>query len=377
LPLLFMELLDEALRNVGLNRYTQEYRFAPLPTTTEYGKPLLLSGKWTGYEKDYAGILKTRSKSSWNNRKTLYLSNLKTLADLEPPAEPAIAFLNFMEFDELLHSDVLEKNSTYEMEFRLIAARLSETLRRIAEAQAGMKQSLRVHVVTDHGACQILEEEKKSFDATVVDKLFPDEKHRYAMVNEDDANSIPDSLWSIGYRFKRPFISEDIVFFLPRGHNTVKHPKKGSYFVHGGVTPEEVLVPAAVYKTEKAELKRPSVRFLDLDINEETGLAQFFVQRLVSLDLEIQNPNDTGIRIVRFGVLSPATDLKEFETPEIDAEKAAVSRLDCYFEKSALSENSLVIEISYEISGETRSVTEEIESEFRSALKSGVSLKDL
>lgn len=377
LPLWFMKLLDDALKNVGLNRNVQEYRFAPLPTTTEYSKPLLLSGIWSGYEKDYSKILESRSKSSWSNRKSIYLANLKALAEMELPAEPAVAFLNFMEFDELLHSDVLEKNSTYEIEFHRIAVRLSETLRRIAEALAAMKKGLQVHVVTDHGACRILEEEKKSFDAAVVASLFPDEKHRYAVVKEDDADSIPDHLWSIGYRFKRPFVSEKILFFLPRGHNTVKHPKKGSYFVHGGVTPEEVLVPAAVYRTEKAEWKSPGVRFLNLDINKETGLAQFFVQRLVPLELEIQNPNNIGIKIKQFGVLSPATDLKDFETPEIDPEKTGVAHVDCYFEKSALEENSLVIEVSYEISGETRVVTEEIESEFKSALRTGVNLRDL
>lgn len=376
-PVVFMGLLDECLRNVGMNRHAVEYRFAPLPTSTEYSKPLLMSGQFTDYAKDYAKILALRSNSSWNNTPTLYFSNLKALADMEPQAEPAIAFLNFMEFDELLHSDVVEKNSTYEAEFHRIAARLSETLRSIADAQASLMKGLRVHVVTDHGACRILEEEKKAFDAAIVSSLFADEKHRYARVSENDADSVPDGLWSIGYRFKRPFITEDVVFFLPRGHSTVKNPKKGSYYMHGGVTPEEVLVPAAVYKTVKAEWKKPLMRFLDLAINTETGLAQFFVQRRIPLELEIQNPNDVPLRIERCAVLSPETDLKEFDTPEIDAGKAAVVHLDCYFQKSALDDNSLEIEVSYEISGETRTVIEQIDAEFKSAIRTGISLKDL
>jgi len=51
--------------------------------------------------------------------------------------------------------------------------------------------------------------------------------------------------------------------------------------------------------------------------------------------------------------------------------------LDCYFRKSALEHKCLDIEIAYEIAGSTHTALVSVESQFKSAVSSGFSLKDL
>lgn len=147
--------------------------------------------------------------------------------------------------------------------------------------------------------------------------------------------------------------------------------------MHGGVTPEEVIVPTALYRLMKAAWKKPAARFLNLDLARETERAKFYIQRVVALEIEIQNPNATDIRIIRASVMSPEADLKSCEAVTIPGEAARPLKMNCYFKKSALGEKGLEIEIVYEIAGAQHTLPLTLESEFKSAISTGFSLKDL
>jgi len=377
LPLTFVSLLNDAFRNVGFSRHDLQYRFAALPTITQYNKPLLLSGEWQGDAGNYEAILKARAKADWNNKQVVYLSNLKAMSEMAAPQEATIILLNFLDGDELLHSEVESKNTSYEEELHRLFARMAESVTRLSKEWTGPKEHFSVYVVTDHGACRILEEEKRSFDSTVVNKLFPDEKHRFATIDEKQMDDIPDNLWALGHRFKQPFLSDGKIFFLPKGHNTVRQSGRAKGYLHGGVTPEEVIVPTTIYKLVKAAWKTPAARFLNLDLAKETGRAKFYIQRVVTLEVEIQNPNAIDIRILRASVMSPETDLKSCEVAVIPAGSVNTLQMSCYFKKSALGEKSLEIEIAYEVSGEQHTLSLTLKCEFKSAMAGGFSLRDL
>ncbi|MFC1636551.1 hypothetical protein ACFL5Z_17100 [Planctomycetota bacterium] len=377
LPLEFVGLLDGALRNIGYSRHDLHYRFAALPTITEYNKPVLVSGQWQHEAINYDAMLKARAHADWNNRQAVYLNNLKALSEMTVPQGSAVIFLNFLDGDELLHSDVESKGTSYDEELHRFFTRMAESVDRISKEWAGPREHISVYSVTDHGACRILEEEKKTLDSTVVSKLFPDEKHRFAAIDENQVGDIPDNLWALGYRFKQPFVSCNKVFFLPSGHNTVRQPRKAKGYLHGGVTPEEVVVPIALYKLVKAAWKTPATRFLKLDRVKETGRAKFYIQRVVILTIEIQNPNAVELRILRASVASPETDLKNCEVGIIPAGSVNTIQMSCYFKKAALGEKNLEVEIAYEISGDQHTLALMLECEFKSAMSGGFSLKDL
>ena len=378
LPLAFWNLLDAALRNVGLSRHDLQYRFAALPSTTEYNKPVMLSGDWQqAASTNHAAILSARASIEWGHKRVVYHSNLKSLSEMATPEEPAIVVLNFVDADELLHSDVESKNTSYEEELYRLFARLAESVSRLSKEWSGPREHFCVYAVTDHGACRILEEERRSFDSQVINKLFADEKHRFAVVDKARVGDVPDNLWALGYRFTHPFVSDDRVFFLPNGHNTVQQSNRPRGYMHGGVTPEEVIVPITMYKLVAVGWKTPAARFLYLELVRETGRARFYIQRVTTLQVEIQNPNPTDIRVLRISVASPETDLKSCETAVIPAGGVNTVRMNCYFEKSALGEKSLEIEIVYEIAGKQHTLPLTLECEFKSAVASGFSLRDL
>jgi hypothetical protein len=377
LPLEFVGLLDTALRNVGFSRHALHYRFAALPTITEYNKPVLLSGDWQIKARNYDAILKARAKADWNNKQVVYLNNLKAMSEMPAPQEATVVLLNFLDGDELLHSDVESQNTSHEEELHRLFTRMADSVNRLSKEWAGPREHFSVYVVTDHGACRILKEEKRSFDSTVINKLFPDEKHRFAAADVKQVDDIPNNLWALGHRFKQPFVSNGKIFFLPKGHNTVRQSRRAKGYLHGGGTPEEVIVPTAIYKLVKATWKTPATRFLDLNLVKETGRAKFYIQRVVTLKVEIQNPNAIDIRILRASVMSPETDLKSCEVAVVPAGSVNTLQMSCYFKKAALGEKSLEIEIAYEVSGEQHTLSHSLECEFKSAMAGGFSLRDL
>ena len=377
LPLAFMYLLDDALRKEGFSRHHLDYRFSALPTTTKYNKAALLSGEWQEGTGKYEALLKDRAQTEWGNRKVVYLSTLKAMSEIAAPNRPTIVVLNLVDGDDLLHSDVESQNTSYEEELYRLYVRMAEAVSRLSQEWSGPKENISIYVVTDHGACRILKEESQSLDSKVLNRLFANERYRFAVVPENQVNNIPENLWNLGYRFKQPFLEKNTTYFIPRGHNTVRQADRAKGYMHGGATPEEVIVPGALYKFVKAAWKKPAARFLNLDLLAETGRAKFYILRLITLKIEIQNPNSSDIHIIKIDIMEPETDLKNYDTPVISAESTGTLQIGCYFKKAALGKKEIDIEITYEIAGDQHMLPLRLESEFRSAMPSGFSLREL
>jgi hypothetical protein len=377
LPATFWPLMQECLLRSGFYLHNLQHKFAPLPTYTEVCKPLLASGQWHGCSQDYAKIFAERANSDWPGKQVLYLPNLKALLDLAPPAQETVAILNFIPGDQLLHSDIEQAGGTYQEELHRLFARVADAARELIDRSAWQAQDVTVYVMTDHGATRILKEECKSLDSRVVAKLFADEHHRFARIPLSEQSHVPENLWSLGYKFKQPFVDEDCLYFIPRGHNTVRPQRQSQGYVHGGATPEEVIVPVATFKAVKVARKHPLARFLNLNLVPPVNRATFYVQRVVTLKIELQNSNQDLIRILRADVLSPDAEVKSSLLPEIQPGGVATLELTTYFSKAALKSEDLVLQITYDCAADQRSFTIQAAAEFKSAVTGGFALADL
>lgn len=376
LPVPLWELLSEALAGAGLHRRSVEHRFAPLPSDTATSKPRLLSGQLDCDAKAYGALLQERAAQEWDGRPVLYAASIKELLSLERPDEPCVVCLNWLECDDLLHRDVEDQGGVYEEEAARLFGRLADAVQSLVEGWSVAPKGFRLFVLTDHGATRVLPAEYQTFDSEVVSKVFPVEKHRFGSVETRAADSIPESLWALGYRFTDPFQASDVTYFIPRGHATVSaHRAKG--FVHGGVTPEEVIVPFGEFALEKATWKRPSARFADPRMNAEKTKLLFYVQRVVEVAIEIQNQNAQALSISKVEIVSPNAEIKDLKlgtVPSGGRERVVVS---CYFEKAAEATGELLVRVGYAIEGERDSLLLRAAAEFRSMTQGGLRLRDL
>ncbi|MCK4814469.1 hypothetical protein KA005_01760, partial [bacterium] len=75
--------------------------------------------------------------------------------------------------------------------------------------------------------------------------------------------------------------------------------------------------------------------------------------------------------------LSPDADIKGCTTPYVAGSGHSTVEVDCYFNKSALGEEELIIQFTYEISGEEHIKELKAAAEYKSAATGGFSLRDL
>jgi len=376
LPASFWPLVRRVLTQAGFHQHEVGFRFSPLPSDTANAKRRLLTGTWQQDSVGYPDLVERRGKSDWSAKEAVYLPDLKALATFAPPPSGAVVFLNFLPIDELLHSDTESAGGTYEEGLHRLLTRLSEGIRDLVARWAGPSDRMGLYVVTDHGACRILEEEQESFDSKVASKLFSNEKHRFAYVPDKEAQSVPDNLWALGYRFKQPFVQEEGVYFIPRGHSTVRTGQRGAHFVHGGASPEEIIVPAAVFRPVKTTWKEPSVRFLDLRFDSE-GKATFYVLRVTALRVEVANPNSEAMILTQSEMLTPEGDIKEFTRLEIPGHSTGVADVSVYFQKAAQERDELALQFTYKLAGEEHSFSMNTGARFKTAVSGGFSLRDL
>ncbi len=377
LPSNFMKLIDQVLKQHGFSKNNLNYKFAALPSVTEYNKQELISGKWREENATYTAALKDHSENYWNDKPSVYLSNLKELAELKTPQEPTVLLLNFLDADEILHSDVESSNSTYEEELSVLFKRIISVVSRYANEWMGSKEEFNIYIVTDHGACRILEDEKTSFDSKIINNLFEDNKYRYAAIDSVKENDIPPNLWAFGHKFKQPFYEKQQIFFLPEGHNTVKKANRAKGYMHGGITPEEIIIPSAIYKMVETTWEELTYRFLNPTINKETGKPQFYIQRVIQINIELQNPNNSSIKVSKVNIPLQKADIKDFKYCSVEPKGKGIISISCYFQKSSLKEKRLNIELEYEIAGDQHTQSIELECSFKSAISTFLNLRDL
>jgi len=377
LPLTFVDELNTAFTSAGFHRHAAESVCALLPTFTEVCKPLLISGEWTADFSSYKKAVEHRGAQAWGGKAVRYFGgDLNALRGSGPQDKQSVLVLNYLPGDETLHTDVLAAGSTYEEELHRIYCRLAEAAREVFERCGSQADKFGVYVLTDHGATRLLAEETDCIDSAVLKSLFPTEKHRFAAIEDGDIDSIPTNLWDFGYRFKQPFLESTNTYFIPRGHTTIRAGVPKGY-VHGGATPEEVIVPVITWRPIAVPWKAPSSRFVGLNVDALTTKADIYVMRMITLKIELQNSNTKPMMIERVDVLTPGSDVRRGSTGELAPGKSLTVEVECTFDATSLTADELAVQITYSIEGTQQVADCRTAASFRSAVTGGFSLKKL
>lgn len=360
----------------GLYTHTLRHVCAPLPSCTEVSKPLLLSGSHEGKGSDYETLLKRCALERWPEKRIRYFGgNLGALKAWDGCDGCNVLVLNDLFLDELMHSDAEALATSYKEEANRHFVRMANAVREMMDNWQGDPTKVGIHVVTDHGATRILEAESESVDSSMAAKLFPNEKYRFAKLTQEEAALVPQSLWSLGHSFKSPFVEQDAQWFIPRGHHTVRSAKHRG-FVHGGATPEELLVPVMTFRPVSVTWKPPECRADGLRLNPE-GEAIFYVRRLQSMRLELRNPNLAEMEISGVDAVSAGAEIRQCDLVNIPPQGKADVPVEIMFNDAAVSESDLVLKLIWNIQGQQEISEMRIPARIQSAMGGGFSLKDL
>lgn len=375
LPWFFWDAFERAFAAAGIHKHESESRFVPLPSHTSVCKPALVSGKWDVGGTDYLKMLEARSAEEWNARQVFYLSGVHQLKALKAIPEPVVLLLNYLASDEALHSDSAAAGTTPAEQLALLYKSLATAISQFAKRVSKNGRIFGLYVLTDHGSTCVLPAEKASADAQLVKRLFPNEKYRSASVTAEEAAVIPENLWALGHRFVNPYQTEGRVHFIPKGHSTVASSGPRPLYSHGGATPEEVIIPTGVFRIFRAVWLEPGVRFLNLKLKDGRGV--FYVKRIATIEVEIQNNNRDECRLESVGITPNVGEIRNFERAVVPPNATGKSTVTLYFSQSATSTQTLAFTFTFRIAQETLSRRIELPVMISSAAAGGTDLTNL
>jgi hypothetical protein len=343
LPDAYTSLLTTALKKHGLNKIKVEYALATLPTITAIGIPALLNG----LRPDASSFIPVKRKEAliqaYPDNEVIFSNQVRDFADALV-AEADLCCLHWRELDSYQHKEDREIEGTR-------AEHISNELdKRIGLLAVAMRQNpdrrTRLLISTDHGSTRCLRNEsgisnKKIKEATaephercikLTGKLADeqlDAKETYHLTKEMSHNQ-DDWIVARGYRY---FGSND------------------SGYRHGGLSPEETIVPVLVAEASDLMVNDLIVSYFgtkDLELGKT----------LKEVRLRIQNPNAFAVELRS---LSIAEDTKtSFSLPsQVESNGSVTLKTSFKLPSSLRPQNGYVtlnVSLEYVVQGERYTV---------------------
>jgi hypothetical protein len=201
--------------------------------------------------------------------------------------------VNYLAIDKVLHQSADEIGMPHREHIYHLLEKLVENVAAFAEAHE-LQDTLHIHVVSDHGSTRIPADINNDLDPAFFKKdIFEARSHRFVKVNAQQFHNLADNL-------------QVDCFFLPA--NTFHNPENylcarranrfiatdQRVYVHGGLLPEEVIVPYLAFEPASVPLQPLTVR---LTGNE-------FRYRLETVSMEIGNPNHFTVENIEIQLLN-------------------------------------------------------------------------
>ncbi len=362
----FLNHLERRLENVGFYCSERTPYLAMLPTCTEVSKKCLFTGSpepfgETGYERPI--------RDAWQRRLgdlgLRYLPYLGSLKEVEE-REHDVYFLNHTLIDDALHTSEKKLGFSHAKAVRRRLGDLVDAIEKFAR-RIGSERELTVIVCSDHGSTRIPAEAANLIDQAFYEERLDDPHHRYIAVSDDDMEALPDNVDFECYRFRRQVFGLNTNYVVARGYGRFKETDETTY-VHGGLTPEETIVPLSVFQPVVEAPRALTVRLLE---------DEFRYGAKATIHLELVNVNPYPCLDLRVEVLDENVDCEPVELEALGGHEDIELNVPARIWRRDEEVTSLRLQVSYQALGERRQQVEELAITMRSMMESGFDLEDL
>lgn len=294
------------MQTQGYHEHSLSYCFSMLPSCTQVSKKCLITGHYAPFaESAYQASV----EGTWSKRlakKVRYLANIGDFRTITQ-RDHDVYFLNYLPLDITLHQSERQTGISHAQAIRAYLASLAQDIRSFAR-RIGAERDLMVIVSSDHGSTRIPRGAANVIQGDFYRKRASDEHHRYIAVSDEELAKLPENSKYDCYLLDRQVYELDTNYLVARRLYRFL-PTDENVYVHGGLTPEETLVPVAVYNPVTVSPKPLVVRLI------EGG--KLYIGTRVDLTFEITNLNTHACDQV----------LIEVPDPNIEAEKGTIETI--------------------------------------------------
>jgi hypothetical protein len=203
-----------------------------------------------------------------------------------------LILLNFLPIDEVLHKDERQIASPHTAEIQEYIQNLVQVVAQFAQ-RAGVERELDIFVVSDHGSTKVPARIGNALDDKFYQKQATSRHHRYIAVPEKRAVNPTAYDEAHCYVVRADLHGTLENYFVARDYDRFI-PTQEDIYIHGGLTPEETIVPFCKLAKVEIKVQQPDIR-----------LPENIVRYSVKADLVfvIGNPNDYQMTNIELRVL--------------------------------------------------------------------------
>ena len=311
-----------------------------LPSETEISKKCLLAGAPTYNDidnKTYKNIIEKGWVPYFNDATFQYLSDPGKLADIGEITGHTYV-VNYLAIDKALH---MSSDQIGMPHLKYISSLLEGFVETIAEFidKHDLKKRIIIHVLTDHGSTTIPADIANDLDLSGFKSTeFTVRSPRYIAVSSEKFSSLPEN-WKEDCFFldATEFGNDSHYLSARRGNRFVK--TDDTFYAHGGLSPEEVIVPHLIFEAAKVPLQDLT---LLLARNE-------FRYRKEKIALEIGNPNEFAVENIRISVINANIETDQAIIDLLNGKNKSLVEMTAQFKQTANSDerNNLTLHIRF------------------------------
>jgi len=238
--------------------------FALPPAATEVGKASLLAvtGDLTAIEtKDYSKLV----SKVWgellakSGKSAGYLSTIGELQTLGEQKHD-VYFLNYLPVDEALHESSQKIGMEHTERVYSLLAKLVESVVEFAH-RFQLEKRLLVYVISDHGSTRIGRDVVNVVDKKYFKGIADIQHHRYLTISDQQLADLPQAVGGQCYVIDRQKFKTRTNYLAARQYYRFVETSE-DFYVHGGLTPEEIVVPFARFTFQPLSVQTPTLRLL-------------------------------------------------------------------------------------------------------------------
>jgi len=264
-----------------------------IPTATEVSKWCLLAGESDMRDiqgNSYEDMLDKDWRAQFAGQRVSYVPSLGDLRKRRQFEEDLIV-LNYQPIDTILHKDEGEIGTTHTAEIQGYIQTLAQAVGQFAK-RTRVEQQLDVYVAADHGSTKIPPGVQGVLDRKFYRERALDRHQRYISVPEARTTNPTAYDEAHCYIVRADDFGTREHYFIARGYDRFIDSAE-SIYVHGGLTPEETIVPFLKLAPTEIQALQPTIRLTQ-------GVVRYSVK--ANLVFAIGNPNERDMTNIQLAI---------------------------------------------------------------------------
>ena len=322
----FADVLANLLQNVGLRLVQKQPYLSMIPSDTETSKRCLFAGqpKVTDIDPlaDYDSLVSKEWQKDFPQRRFIYLQSTLDLEEAKASTGDVV-LVNCTQIDAALHQDERKLGKRHSLQIETELQNIATLITQFCNRNS-LTNDVLILICSDHGSTLIPDKSHNEIDPTFFVGKTIDTHHRFISISKAEYDRLPENV----REYQTYFLDSELFglsqnVLVARGYYRFKKTNE-HFYVHGGLSPEETILPFMIFEGGKPEPKKPIIR---LTKNEFRYVTKSLVE------IEIINENSAPIEDVQLSiapipgeveVIEPAPKIEKIDPANLSNTKIAL-----------------------------------------------------